>query len=48
MNKILCNTKVGLYKNLWQTHYDKLIDDIYTTKNIIEIYNHTIKQNINK
>ena len=29
MNKILCNTEVGLYKNLWQTHYDKLIDDIY-------------------
>ena len=35
-------------QNLWQKYYDKLIDDIYTTKNIIEIYNHTIKQNINK
>ena len=47
--KFFMNSIFWLFpQNLWQKYYDKLNDDIYTTKNIIEIYNHTIKQNINK
>ena len=49
MNSIFTNVQKWMApQNLWHIHYDKLIDDIYKTETLTNIYNHTITQNINK